>query len=150
MEIVHRDAQQITGISIRTTNLAEMNPATAKIGALYQRFDQQVPVDYKTGARVFGVYFNYASDHQGEFSVLAGVDKIDPQHEKNLETITLPAATYMVFEAKGEIPQIVIETWQKIWSHFSDPSVEHKRAYTTDFEHYKSQNEAAIYISLKS
>lgn len=149
MEIVQLNDKQITGISIRTKNADEMNPATAKIGALYHRFDGQVPVDYKNGARVYGVYFNYESDHRGEFSVLAGVDRVDPAHAENLEKVTLPAAKYMVFEGKGEMPKVVIETWKTIWDYFSQPGVQYQRAYTTDFEFYKSQTEVAIHIAIK-
>ena len=148
MKIVHLDAKQITGISVRTKNTDEMNPATAKIGALYHRFDEQVPVDYKNGARVYGVYFNYESDHTGEFSVLAGVDRVDPAHAEKLEKVTLPAATYMVFEGQGQMPQVVIDTWRTIWAFFSQPDAQYQRAYTTDFEFYKSQTEVAIHIAI--
>lgn len=149
MKIVRLDDKHIMGISIRTKNVDEMNPATAKIGALYQRFDKQVPVDYQNGARVYGVYYNYESDHSGEFSVLAGVDIIDPALAEGLENVTLPAATYLVFEATGEMPQVVIETWKTIWDYFSKPDVQYQRAYTTDFEFYKNQNEVAIHIAIK-
>jgi len=149
VKIVRLDDKHIMGISIRTKNVDEMNPATAKIGALYQRFDKQVPVDYQNGARVYGVYYNYESDHSGEFSVLAGVDIIDPALAEGLENVTLPAATYLVFEATGEMPQVVIETWKTIWDYFSKPDVQYQRAYTTDFEFYKNQNEVAIHIAIK-
>lgn len=149
MKIIQLDEKQITGISIRTTNAREMNPETSKIGALHRQFDEKVPVDYKSGARVYGVYYNYESDYSGEFSVLAGTDQIDKTLIDNLESISVASGTYMVFEAKGEVPQIVIETWSKIWNYFSKEDAQYQRAYTTDYEFYKNQNEIEIYIAVK-
>lgn len=149
MKIIQLDEKQITGISIRTTNAREMNSETSKIGALHQQFDEKVPVDYKSGARVYGVYYNYESDYSGEFSVLAGTDQIGKTPIDNLESVSIPGGTYMVFEAKGEVPQIVITTWSKIWDYFSTADTQYQRAYTTDFEFYKNQNEIEIYIAVK-
>ena len=75
MKVIQIDEKQIKGISIRTTHANEMNPETSKIAALYQKFDEKVPVDYKNGARVYGVYYNYESDYSGKFSVLAGTER---------------------------------------------------------------------------
>lgn len=149
MKIVQLEAKQIKGISIRTSNANEFNPKTAKIGGLHQKFDETVSVNYQNGARVYGVYYNYESDHQGEYSVLAGADRIDSTQVKNLETVLIPNGTYIVFEAKGEVPQVIIETWMKIWEYFSKGDTEYQRAYTTDFEFYKNQNEIEIYIAVK-
>jgi len=149
MKIVELEAKQIKGLSARTTNAGEMNPQTAKIGALHQKFDDTVTVNYKEGARVYGVYYNYESDHTGAYSVMAGADRLEQKIAANLETVTLPAGSYMVFEAKGEVPQVVIETWAKIWNYFSDSAAPYRRSYTTDFEFYKNQNEIEIYIALK-
>ena len=150
MKIVKLEEKQIRGLSIRTSNAKEMNPQTAKIGALHQQFDAEISVDYKNGARVYGVYYNYESDHTGDFSVLAGVDQIAGTRAENLESITLPAVTYMVFEATGEVPQIVIETWAKIWEYFSSENSQFQRSYITDFEFYKNRHEVEIYIGVKT
>jgi predicted transcriptional regulator YdeE len=141
--------KKIWGISVRTTNANEFNPETARIGALYQAFDKKVPVDYKNGARVYGVYYDYESDHKGEFSVLAGTDQLSEPAAETLQQITLKAGDYLVFNAKGQVPQVVIETWAKIWDYFSNPECEYQRAYTSDFEHYKSQDEVDICIAVK-
>ena len=149
MKIVQLDEKQIKGIGTRTTNANEMNPETSKIGTLCQQFDEKVLVNYKNGARVFVVYNNYESDYSGAFSVLAGSDQIDKTIISNLENVTVPGGIYMVFEAKGEVPQVVIETWSKIWNYFSIEDSQYQRAYTTDFEFYKNQNEIEIYIAVR-
>ncbi len=126
-----------------------MNPDTSRIGALHHQFDAAVPVNYKNGARVYALYYNYESDHAGEFSVLAGSDQIDKPIAEQLETVLIPAGSYMVFEATGEVPKVVIETWSKIWEYFSRAETQYQRSYTTDFEYYKSQTEIEIYIAVK-
>lgn len=149
MKIVQLDEKQITGISIRTNNANEANPETTKIGALHQQFDKNVTVNYKNGARVYGVYYNYESDHNGEFSVMAGADQVENSSTVNLESVSLRAGPYMVFEAKGQVPQVVIETWMKVWEYFSKDDNQYQRAYTTDFEYFKNQTEIEIYIAVK-
>ena len=71
MELRIVSGKTISGISARTNNTVEMS-SEGKIPALWQTFDENIPVDYKNGERVFGVYFNYESDHNGMFTVLAG------------------------------------------------------------------------------
>lgn len=149
MKLVQLEEKQIKGISIRTSNAKEMNPETSKIGALVKQFDTEILVDYKNGARVYSVYYNYESDYSGEYSVLAGVDQVENSPVANLESVLLPAGTYMIFEAKGEVPQVVIETWMKVWEYFSKDNSQYQRSYTTDFEFYKNQTEIEIYIAIK-
>lgn len=149
MKVVHVDEKLIKGISVRTTNTREFNPETSKIGRLYQVFDKKVPVDYKNGARVYGVYYNYETDCSGEFSVLAGTDKFTELATEPLEQVTLVNGNYLVFVAKGQVPQVVIDTWTKVWDYFANEEAPYQRAYATDFEFYKSQDEIEIYISLK-
>jgi len=56
MEVVQLKAKKIKGFSISTNNADEMNLATAKIGQLWQKFNDTVAVDYQHGDRVYGVY----------------------------------------------------------------------------------------------
>ena len=145
MKIITLDKKIIHGISTRTTNANEMNPKTGKIGALWQEFDKQVSVDYQSGERVYGVYYDYESDDNGEFSVLAGYDGKD----ENLEEVMIVSGKYLRFVASGEMPQVVIKTWGKIWAYFSDENLEFKRSYQTDFEYYKNGNDIEIFISIR-
>jgi len=139
----------IRGFITRTNNVNEMDPHTSKIATLWQEFDNKVDVDYKAGNRVFGVYFNYESDTNGEFSVLAGTDQTNINSPTKIESITIPKGKYMLFKASGDVPQIVIETWAKVWHYFSQNNTEYERLYTTDFECYLNQNEIEVYIAVK-
>lgn len=150
MKIEVIDEKQIYGLSVRTTNTNEMNPETAKIGKTWQKFDSEVSVDYQGGERVYGVYYDYESDANGKFTVLAGTETPN----NSLEKVTIQKGKYLVFEGKASTSddkgrvQAVIDTWGEIWSYFGNSSSAHKRAYKTDFEFYKNQTEISIYISI--
>jgi len=139
----------IYGISCRTSNAREMNPETAKIGKLHARFDELAEIDYAGGARVYGAYYAYESDASGEFNVFSGTDQVTSA-ATGLESLSLPAATYMLFKGKGEMPQVVIELWQRVWSLFADPECAYQRAYTVDYESYLNQNEVVLHIALNT
>lgn len=151
MRVEEIEEKLIYGISTRTKNSNEMNPATAKIGTLWQKFDNKVEVNYKGGERVYGIYHNYESDAHGEFDVLAGYETSNDE----LDTVKIQKGKYLVFNKIFEgiddsaRIQAIIETWGKIWEYFSDEVSQYKRAYKTDFEYYKNQNEIEIYISIK-
>ena len=76
-------------------------------------------MDYQSGARSYGVYYDYEFGASGKFSVLSGADKATSSNVK-LEKITLASGKYLVFEGKGEMPQAVIDTWIEIWAYFSE------------------------------
>lgn len=139
----------IYGISTRTRNSNEMNPETAKIGKLWQKFDNTVEVKYKDGERVYGIYYNYESDANGEFDVLAGYDTLNDK----LDIVKIEKDKYLVFNKTFEKNddntrvQAIIETWGKVWEYFSNKNSQYKRIYKTDFEYYKNQ-EIEIYISI--
>lgn len=143
------DEKAIIGISVRTKNSDEMQPQTSKIGSLWEKFYQEVAPALQEGASVFGVYYNYESDASGEFSVMAGSDKVEESKHTNLENVAIKPGKYLVFKETGEMPQVVIDTWAKIWDYFSADTQAYQRAYTTDFELYKSPNEIEIYIAVK-
>ncbi len=148
MKIIQLEEKIIKGISIRTKNSNEMNPETARIASLYQEFDKNITVDYKNGARVYGVYFDYESDASGEFSVLAGADKIEASLI-DLQTVTIKKGRYLVFKGEGEMPQAVIDTWMQVWQCFSADNAEYQRCYATDFEYYKNESEVEIFIGIQ-
>lgn len=150
MKIVEVHEKQIFGISVRTTNANEMNSETAKIGKTWQKFNREVSVNYQTGVKVYGVYYDYESDVDGEFNVLVGIENPND----SLEQVTILKGKYLVFEGKVTSSddnariQAVIDTWGEVWSYFNSENPEYKRAYKTDFEHYKDQTYINIYISV--
>lgn len=149
MKPIQVDEKTISGISVRTKNANEMQPQTSRIGGLWHQFYQKIAPNLQEHATVFGVYYNYESDASGEFSVMAGSDKVVEPEINTLENVVTQPGKYLVFKETGEMPQVVINTWSKIWDYFSADTAEYTRAYTTDFELYKSANEIEIYIAVK-
>ncbi len=149
MKLVEVTEKRIIGLSARTTNAKEMNPATGRIGSLWKEFDRKVQVDYRNGGRVYGVYFNYDSDAAGGYSVLAGTDQLDARATTELETIIIQSGKYLVFTAKGDVPGIVVDAWKRAWETFSKQDTEFERAYTTDFEYYVNQSEIELHIAVQ-
>lgn len=137
---VHLESRRFVGISCRTKNADERDPATGKIGPLYNRFFAEevganVPEreDYDS---LFGVYFDYESDHHGAYSLMVAVDS-SPTGDipEGLECVDAAAGEYLVFEEAGELPGVVQALWQRIWDFF-EQSTEYRRAFTIDFEQY--------------
>lgn len=148
MSVIHVNEKTIYGLSARTNNESEMNPATGKIGRLVEKFDQAANVNYRAGARVYSVYYDYESDVSGNYSVLVGADSVESSTVE-LEEIKIQEGNYLVFSGNGQVPQVVFETWRKVWDYFSDEHCPHSRAYSTDFEFYKTQNDIEIHVAVK-
>ena len=144
---VELTAKTIKGLQARTKNEDEMNPDTQKIALLWGKFFSEVmPTFGATPPPLYGVYSNYESDAFGEFDVLVGAEVLE--ESDGFKSVTLEAGNYLVFTAKGELPQAIIETWSQVWAYFEDPSIDEKRAFKTDFELYTSETEAEIYIGV--
>lgn len=150
------DTFKVMGIQVRTLNTNEFDPATAKIPALWQkffvRFLPATDSDQKNIApEIYGVYFDYESDHQGNYSLLAGIKTLDttlPTAES--VTISVQGGTYLVFEAQGAMPEALISTWEQIWTYFDAPNCPFQRAYTTDFEQYLAADKVSVHIAVNS
>ena len=154
------EALACKGISVRTTNIAEISHDTAKLGRLWQKFYQNHAGDLAEGEDIYGIYHNYESDDEiGAFDVVASW-KIDSEQEKlnndipgSLVTVTIPAGKYIVFSEEGYMPNTVMNAWEKVSEYFNSSSCEHVRAFDVDFEQYIDGNleygQVDLYISVK-
>ena len=141
----------ITGLKIRTKNADEMNPKTQKIAPLWGRFFSEIlPKLEPSPPSLYGVYSNYESDASGAYDLLVGVKSLDIESSlrEELVDVQIEEGKYLVFPVKGELSTEVIKVWGQIWAYFEDPSVDERRAYKTDFEHYLSEDTAEIYIGV--
>lgn len=165
------DVQICTGISVRTTNTDEISHETAKLGKLWQSFYKNHVSKLEKGEDIYGIYHNYESDDVGAFDVVASW-KVNSQQEQsenddtantvkatknknasNLTTVSIPAGKYMVFSEYGNMPNTVMNAWEKAWTYFNDPSCEHTRLYDVDFERYVDGNlefgQVDLYIGIE-
>ncbi|WP_201596499.1 GyrI-like domain-containing protein [Psychrobacter vallis] len=157
------EAIACSGISVRTTNNAEINQETAKLGRLWQKFYQNHADKLPEGEDIYGVYHNYESeDLVGAFDVVAGW-KTDSEQESsdndnkanaaNVVTVNIPAGKYLVFSEEGRMPYTIMNAWEKAWTYFNDRSCEHVRTFNVDFEHYIGGNleygQVDVYIGIE-
>lgn len=147
------ESKRVVGISTRTRNRSEQKAETARIAPLWARFYQEniatrVP-QRQPALTVLGVYSDYESDLDGPYTLTAGVEVL-PSSEvpAGLVAVQTASGRYLVFNAKGVMPKLVFDTWSYIWQYFATGQP-WRRAYTTDFEHYVSPEEIAIYVSVK-
>ena len=61
----------------------------------------------------------------------------------------MTSGKYVTFSASGEMPQTLIDLWGEVWSYFSAENCLYERAYTTDFEYYKSAHEVEVSIAVR-
>ena len=144
MEPVNVEAFSIHGIEISTTNDIEMNSDNPKIPDLWKVFYTEHYGKLLKGSPVYGVYSNYESDVNGQYSVLAGVKTGDTKGDYT--ELTIEEGKYLIFRKEGEPIKAVISAWQEVWEYFSNSSSQYKRVYTKDFEVYENDNSVAIYI----
>ena len=140
----------LNGLSIQTNIANEMNTNTAKIGALWQRFDQEVLVDYQGGERVYGLYSNYENGAAGDFTTSAAYDG---KSLPFLNEITIEAGKYLLFEAQASSSDdkargaVVLALWGEVWAYFAG-NPKHTRAFRTDFDFYKDATHIEVYVSI--
>ena len=147
----------VAGIRVRTCNRDEMNPAIAQLGGLWNRFfseswERRLPGRGDDG-RIYGVYSGYESDQHGAFDVTAGVALAEAaaapveQVAPGAVSVAIEPGDYLVFRGQGEMPQMVIDTWLRVWEYFAqNPQL--RRRFGTDFEAYAGPDQVAVHIGV--
>ena len=150
--LVNQAAIDLCGLTVRTSNRGEQDAKTQQIGPLWQQFMSRADVQSNMSSPIYGSYYDYESDHNGEFSVLAGwvagLTKVAAD-DAALTGLTLAAGKYLRFSAIGEMPAVVIRLWGQVWHYFSDDNCQFERSYSTDYECYTSNDGVDIYIGVK-
>ena len=150
-KLTHIKDFTVLGIQVRTSNHDEFNPETARLPHLWQRFlseDISEKITNKTpSSPIYGVYSDYESDSSGFYTVTAGCPIDTESSNSEFASRNIKGGNYLVFSAQGPMPQVVIDTWKKIWNFFEAETL-YKRSYLTDFELWKSSDEIEIYIGV--
>ena len=152
---VKLDSTKLAGISVRTNNNNESDPAKSKIMPLYKKFfdekiEEQIP-NKINDEHFMGVYTDYESDYNGDYTLIIAKEVNDFENlPQGFDKKDVAAGKYLKFTNEGEMPAIVIETWKYIWNYFNS-SEKYERAYTTDFEKYNKTvfNKVEIFIAIK-
>jgi predicted transcriptional regulator YdeE len=150
-KIEHIESFCVTGLCVRTKNTDEFNSESAKIPGLWTQFYSERVVEQIStrlpNTPIFGVYSAYESDAASFYDLTVGVS-VDKSNS-DFENIVIEAGKYLVFEARGAMPNAIIHTWSYIWSYF-EQHPEIYRSFLTDFEAYKNPEEAHIYIGIST
>ena len=153
--LVQIPAFSVAGIAVRTRNSDESNPAIARLGGLWNRFfsqswERQLPARGGDG-RIFGVYSAYESDEQGAFDVTAGVAVAEPcstlEAVPDARRVDIQPGGYLVFHGEGDMPQMVVDTWLRVWRYFAE-NPQLRRRFATDFEAYEGPDQVAIHVGV--
>lgn len=146
-------AFELLGLSCQTSNAAEMDaqrPERARIGPLWAQFAAS-----GLKGEVFGAYFDYRDRHHADYRVLAGIRAPASEQERLANAgarsdcrLQVPAGRYLVFEARGALPQALIQTWGEVWAYFEQAGAP-ARAYGVDLERYLGADHAQVCIGLK-
>jgi predicted transcriptional regulator YdeE len=141
----------IIGLSRRTSNAD--GRSMRDIPATWADFLQQnAAAKIKNRAvppTMYAVYSDYQSDWRGEYTYLIGCGGISTGTvPEGMEVRQIPAQTYAVFTAKGQMPDEILAVWSMVWLS------ELPRTYTYDFEVYDKrftspkQKEADIFVAI--
>ena len=146
----------IIGIAARTDNAKES--ANGIIPKQWQKFFSEgtpAKIPNTTGPIFYGIYSDYASDHNGEYTYVIGqAVKDGTAAPSGLAVKQIPAGKYAVFTTEvGPFAKVIPDAWQRIFKLEEEGKL--KRAYKTDFEIYdqRAQNpqngQIDIYLGLK-
>ena len=155
----HGRAMRVAGLALRTDNTAESQPGTGKIPGLWQRFRSEQWFDRLGEFGAFGppvgVYSAYESDVSGPFQIIAGRE-VTPNAAvaAPLQSVSVPAGEYLVFQSSGSLPESVIRGWQDVWAYFARPRPRRRpdapaRAYTYDLEIYPNFESVEIWVAIE-
>lgn len=147
------DGFTVAGLSVRTINSDEFNPNMAKLPAFWGGFlssgiSEKIP-NRLHDSSIYGVYSQYASDANDYYTVTAGVQITDKNNQLDYDVVEIQQGTYLVFEARGKIPEVLIQTWGRIWDYFNH-CTNYERCFNTDFEVYLGPEQIAVYIGVTS
>ncbi|MBA2728283.1 MAG: effector binding domain-containing protein [Parachlamydiaceae bacterium] len=131
-KVTQKPSVLLIGIQCRTSNDPDAGPKD--IPELWEKFASEKVLENipnKTSNDVIALYCDYEGDHTQPYTLVIGcaVTSFDSV-PRGMVTKTIPASSYAVFQAVGEFPKSLIETWEKIWK------TDLKRTYNGDLELY--------------
>lgn len=135
---------KVVGIKTRTTNQA----ALVDVEELWQKYEQVKDKLPGRAREIIVVYSNYENEMMGEYDYMIGREMpSDFQVPEGMVVTEVPDKSKMThFEARGEMPDALMQKWGEIWS---DENLE--RAFEVDYEVYplSDQKLAHVYIGEK-
>ena len=127
-ERVRRAETRVVGIQARTSSLREADPATAAVPALWRRLQADGLTE-----RIPGRAGTRTTCAAGE---------VPP----GMTEVTVPAGEYLVFAARGPMPEALATTWARVAEFFDHAGL--ARAFTADLEvHYPAGSAVDVFVA---
>ncbi|MEG0601382.1 MULTISPECIES: GyrI-like domain-containing protein [Vagococcus] len=127
---------KLSEISIRGNKIRTSNSKVDEIIELWQK----VPTMGLEG-NLYAVYYNYESDHHGEYDFLIGTSNYQEG-----EDVVLSEGNYLMVEIPNATPEKVGAAWHIIWE---DKVIYEQRLFTADFEEYQANGQVTIHLAIK-
>jgi predicted transcriptional regulator YdeE len=152
-ERVRRAEARVVGIQAQTSSRLEADPATAAVPALWRRFEADGlagRVPDRAGTRTTcAVFSDYEGDGDGRrFRCLVGVEVTgEGEVPAGMAAVTVPAGDYLVFAARGPMPEALASTWARVAEFFEHAPL--ARAFTADLEvHYPAGSAVDVFVAV--
>ncbi|MEO3873009.1 effector binding domain-containing protein [Nonomuraea sp. B12E4] len=137
MDVIDRAELIVVGFAVRTTHADELDPERAKLPMLWQRAGAPgafAHVPARLDENLYAVLTDYESDHNGAYTQIVGIGvRTVPRLPEGMVAVRVPAAQALLLQARGPMPQALIDAWQQAWKH-SESGGTPARAFTTDLE----------------
>jgi predicted transcriptional regulator YdeE len=153
MNTVELEEIKLIGLSLKTKTTNANGQSSIDCENLWHEFEKGKYAEIipgKLGEEILGVYHQYEGDSTKPFSYFIGCKVInDAEIPIGLESLTIPQGTYRKINAKGKMPDCVINAWKEVWA------ADIPRTYQIDFEVYdercKDWNnaEVEVYLSIE-
>ncbi|HNY17525.1 MAG TPA: AraC family transcriptional regulator [Treponemataceae bacterium] len=141
-KIVEKPEFALTGLAMRTT--IEENQRDASLAVFWQRvftagscdllWDNAGPMG------LLGLCYDYVIA-DSSFSYMAAIETPVAGRSSlppGCVSVTVPAATYAVFEGVGPMPETILALWKSIYAEWF-PNSDYEHAGTPDFERYPAK-----------
>lgn len=153
MNKVELEEIKLIGLSLKKKTTNENGQSHIDCGKFMARIWKRKYAEIipnKLSDEIFGVYHGYEGDSTKPFSYFIGCKvKTNTEVPQGLDSLIIPKGTYQKFNAKGKMPECVINTWKEVWVS-NIP-----RAYKIDFEVYDERSkdwnnaELEVYLSIE-
>jgi predicted transcriptional regulator YdeE len=138
-DLVDLPARRIAGIAQRSS----YDTIGVDAGALWQRAFRE---GVATGL-VHAVYYDYASDFRGAYTMMIGGDLGDAPVPAGRASMIIPAGRYARIAADGDPTVVITRAWQHIHAEWP---LRDRRVYGADFEVHgiRGPGTADIYVGV--
>jgi predicted transcriptional regulator YdeE len=150
-ERVRRGDTQVIGIESRTTGGPAADPDA--VPGLWRRFHQEglerrIPNRAGT-TTTCAVYTDYEPGDRGGYRCVVGAEVTScDEVPAGMVAVTVPAGEFLVFAARGQMPDALAATWERIAEFFEPTAV--RRAWTADLEvHYPTGSAVDVLVAVR-